>query len=209
MDARATALLRTMGQAKAYHHDAFVFVEGDRAATIYLVESGQVRLSIISESGRELTLAIARPGDVIGEADAILGQNRTCQARVSRPNTRVRVIAWAEVMRHPEARVIWTALLRVMSERAIARDRRIVQATYESAPIRIARALNDLAAGDGRVIVSTHNQIAELAGCSREVATRVLGHFEYRGLIRRAPGHRILVDRPIDLDKAQVAYYNR
>jgi CRP-like cAMP-binding protein len=44
------------------------------------------------------------------------------------------------------------------------------------------------------VVAITHEQIAELAGTSRETATKVLGDFAERGMIRLGRGRITILD---------------
>lgn len=44
-----------------------VYTCGDRAETIYFVESGQIKLLMLSPEGKECLLAIHTAGDIFGE----------------------------------------------------------------------------------------------------------------------------------------------
>ncbi|HEV2665507.1 MAG TPA: cyclic nucleotide-binding domain-containing protein, partial [Blastocatellia bacterium] len=51
---------------KITKHD-HVYTCGDRADTVYFVESGQVKLLMLSPEGKECLLAIHAAGDIFGE----------------------------------------------------------------------------------------------------------------------------------------------
>jgi len=203
IDPRSLQLLRSLGRPQVYERGQFIFVEGDAARALYVLDSGRVRLSCVHEEGRELTLSIIRPGDVFGEADAILCQARSCQAQAMRHDTRAIVIPWDGDGGPLGARPAYPALLRLMSERAVARDRRLVAIVCETAVGRVAAAINSLAETDGPIVIATHQQIADLAGSSREVATRIIGYFEQLGFLRRPRPHTLQVERPIDVRSAK------
>jgi CRP/FNR family transcriptional regulator, cyclic AMP receptor protein len=57
-----------------------IFSRGDPGGHLYLVTDGRVRLSVLTEDGRELAFAHATPGDVFGEIAAIDGGPRTADA---------------------------------------------------------------------------------------------------------------------------------
>ena len=72
-----------------------LFHKGDSGDAMYLIENGRVRISIIDEDGREITLAELAQGDFFGEMSIIDGRKRSADARViedgrfavlSRPN---------------------------------------------------------------------------------------------------------------------------
>jgi len=44
-----------------------VFSQGDPADTVYYIQEGRVRLSVVSKQGKEATLALLSPGDFLGE----------------------------------------------------------------------------------------------------------------------------------------------
>jgi CRP/FNR family transcriptional regulator, cyclic AMP receptor protein len=44
-----------------------IFAQGDRADTVFYVQRGKVRLSVLSKQGKEATIALLGPGDFLGE----------------------------------------------------------------------------------------------------------------------------------------------
>jgi CRP-like cAMP-binding protein len=81
-------------------------------------------------------------------------------------------------------------------------ERRLSDSFFKSVPQRVASTLCTLAGQQprhvlsprGQVIAITHEQIAELAGTSRETATKVLGDFADRGMIRLGRGRITIVN---------------
>jgi CRP-like cAMP-binding protein len=79
---------------------------------------------------------------------------------------------------------------------------RLSDSVFKSVPQRVASTLITLSGQNrrrglpsrGPVVALTHEQVAALAGTSRETATKVLGDFADRGLIRLARGRITLVD---------------
>src|SRR5687768_80929 len=45
----------------------FVYTPGDRAETVYVLRKGRIKLSVLSESGKEFAIDIFQPGDIFGE----------------------------------------------------------------------------------------------------------------------------------------------
>jgi len=53
---------------KAHLKDKIIFLEGDPAEAFYFIKSGQVKISKLSEAGREIIVHILGPGDYFAEA---------------------------------------------------------------------------------------------------------------------------------------------
>jgi CRP-like cAMP-binding protein len=52
---------------KQYRRSGIIFSQGQRAAEMFLIKAGRVKLSKVTEDGEEMTLDIRRAGDFIGE----------------------------------------------------------------------------------------------------------------------------------------------
>src|SRR3954465_8645434 len=50
-----------------------IFSQGDKADAVFYVQKGRVRLSVVSQSGKEATIGIVHEGEFIGEG-ALAGQ---------------------------------------------------------------------------------------------------------------------------------------
>jgi CRP/FNR family cyclic AMP-dependent transcriptional regulator len=50
-----------------YQPKQAIFSQGDRADTIFYIQQGTVRLSVLSRQGKEATLSLLGPGDFLGE----------------------------------------------------------------------------------------------------------------------------------------------
>ena len=45
----------------------FIYMPGDRADYVYILKQGRVKLSVLSESGKEIAIDIIQPGEIFGE----------------------------------------------------------------------------------------------------------------------------------------------
>jgi CRP/FNR family transcriptional regulator, cyclic AMP receptor protein len=50
-----------------FHKNQEVFSQGDLADTVFYIQSGQVKLTVMSEQGKEAVVAILEPGQFFGE----------------------------------------------------------------------------------------------------------------------------------------------
>src|SRR3982750_32220 len=66
----AQAFLDSAGLSKkivAFGRDEVVFSQGDRCESVMYIQSGGVKLSVLSKTGREAVVAMLGPGDFFGE----------------------------------------------------------------------------------------------------------------------------------------------
>ena len=169
-----------------------IFHEDDPGSTVSVVCSGQVKLSCTSREGRTLILKIAVPGDVLGLGAVISGSNYELTAEALEPVLlknvrREEFIAFLES--HVEASMHAARALSEEYKSAFFDARRLALAP--SAAGRLASVLLDWArhtCTDARemrfTMALTHEELANLAGTSRETVTRVLSRFQREKLIQ-------------------------
>src|SRR6185295_6330710 len=74
----AQAFLDSSGVARTvaeYSRDETIFTQGDRCVDVLYIQSGGVKLSVLSKTGREAVVAVLGPGDFFGEG-CLAGQPR-------------------------------------------------------------------------------------------------------------------------------------
>jgi uncharacterized membrane protein len=82
LDDRAATELRSLLKAKTVTSNTRLFRQGDSGDSMYLIESGRVRITINDEDGHEVILAELAQGDFFGEMALIDGKQRSADARV-------------------------------------------------------------------------------------------------------------------------------
>ena len=70
---------------QAYPRGAKLLQEGQSARSIFLVCRGRVRLSVCSENGRQLSLRVAEPGEILGLSAALSGGFHEVSAEAVEP----------------------------------------------------------------------------------------------------------------------------
>ena len=153
---------------------------------LYIVKSGRLRLYMLSEEGKEITLYRLSPGDICMLSASCVLSSITFDVYVDAevPSYCYMVSSHAFMSlqeRVPEARIF--AL-----ERAVSRFSDVMwvmqQIIFMSMDKRLAIFLLDECAVNGTDTVSmTHEQIANHLGTAREVVTRMLRHFASDGII--------------------------
>ena len=59
---RITAQVRSLRKARG----EFIYTPGNRADFIYFLKQGRIKLSVLSESGKEIAIDIIQPGEIFG-----------------------------------------------------------------------------------------------------------------------------------------------
>jgi len=187
----ATRALNQIRRSTSYPAGAVLYLEGEAARGVYLVCHGRVKLMTASSEGKTLIVKIAGPGEVLGLHAALSGSKHETSVETLQP-TQVSYINREDFLRfikdHSEA------CLRVAQH--LGRD---CHSAYElvrsiglsnSVPEKLARFLSEWSAG-GQLINGfvrtklslTHEEMAQLIGCSRESVSRALSDFRRQGLI--------------------------
>jgi CRP/FNR family transcriptional regulator, cyclic AMP receptor protein len=191
---------------RRYRKGEVIFAQGDPGTTLYLVESGRVRIALTSSQGKEKILALRGVGDFFGEQALLDGEPRSADAVAHEP-TGLLLLQRPDFTRFLEARPkLAVRLLAALSRRLRHSTQMVQDASFLDIPGRLARVLLDLAESEGRatdeglVITSRLSQaeLAALAGATRESINKWLGFYERQGLIRR-DRDRITVVKPQQL----------
>ncbi|OUD03885.1 cyclic nucleotide-binding protein [Streptomyces swartbergensis] len=198
MDAIAAA-----APMKTYSTGELLYSPSQPSEVLFILKRGRVRIFRVSADGRALTCAIISPGTIFGEM-VLLGQRMYDNFAEALDNVTVCVMSRADVHRFllSDARIS-ARITEILGRRLTDLEQRLSDSVFKSVPQRIATTLLTLAAetrprvlgARSPQIALTHQQIAALAGTSRETTTKVLRDFADQNLIRLARG-RITVLAP-------------
>lgn len=185
-----------------------IFREGDASDTCYVVRSGHARAVREHPDGRTITLAHFGPGDIFGELAMFDDERRSATVETLDPLESV-AVAGSDMRRllreHPDIAV---KLVIALGRRLREANERLARQSFQTVQSRVAVVLGKLVeqaraegAGDGDVLVRiTQADIAQLAGSSRESASRFLAVLERAGVITQGRG-RITVHDPDALSR--------
>jgi CRP/FNR family transcriptional regulator, cyclic AMP receptor protein len=179
-----------------------VFREGDESDTCYVVRSGHTRAIREHTDGRSITLSNFGPGDIFGELAMFDNESRSATIEALE-NTEVIAILGGDMRRllreHPDIAVKLVAALgrrlRQTNERLARQSFQTVQSRVAAVLAQLVRAARAEGAGDGDVLItSTQADLAQLAGSSRESASRFLAVLERAGIITQGRGRLVVHD---------------
>jgi len=158
---------------------------------VYIVLSGDVKLSINSNDGRRLIVRIAKAGHILGLSSALSGLLNAMTAEILYPS-KIAVIERSQFLsflaRHPDAYQAVTEELSLHYKLACEQLRTV--GLSASVREKLARLLLDWSehgqkteTGTRLIFALTHEEIGEFIGASRETVTRTLSAFKSRRLV--------------------------
>ncbi len=187
--------------ARSYPRGGTILRRGDPGTSMVLVVEGRVRVGVTSEDGREVTLGILGPGDVLGEMALLDGQERSADV-VALEDCSVKLVERGRFLRLlRESPDLCLQLLAVLTERLRRANRAVEDIALLSLEGRLARLLTRLAqdygkpeGGGVRIDVRlSQKDLSALVGSSREKVNRQLRAWEEEGTIGKAGGHLLLL----------------
>ena len=182
-----------------------VFREGDSSNTCYIVRDGRARATHEHGDGRTITLATFGPGDIFGELAMFEDERRSATVEAVEPTSVVAVLGpdmRALMNEHPE---IATRLVIALGRRLRDANQRLSRQSFQTVQSRVAMVLSELVAqeadgSDDVLVTTTQADLAQLAGSSRESASRFLAVLERAGVISQGRG-RLVVHDPQALEQ--------
>jgi CRP/FNR family transcriptional regulator, cyclic AMP receptor protein len=180
-----------------------IFREGDASDTCYVVRSGHARAVRENVDGRAIALAHFGPGDIFGELAMFDAELRSATLEAL-DDLEAIAIAGSDMRRLMREHAEMSAKLAIaLARRLREANERLSRQSFQTVQSRVAGVLFDLveqAHGEGAgprdvELKVTQAKIAELAGSSRESASRFLAVLERAAIITQGRG-RILVHDP-------------
>jgi CRP/FNR family transcriptional regulator, cyclic AMP receptor protein len=188
LDEPERAALRELAVARHYERGDILFHRGDDPGAAHVLLAGRAKVSLLTDSGREILVSIAGPGDLVGEIGAVAGRRRTATVRALEP---VRSLALpADALRAAVARspALAMVLLEVAADRLQSADDQRLEFAGHDVLGRVARRLASLAEESGTAVPGgialgvalSQEDLASWTAASREAVNRALA--QLRGL---------------------------
>jgi CRP/FNR family transcriptional regulator, cyclic AMP receptor protein len=173
-----------------------LFDQGDPGDAFYVIESGEIEISVHSRDGRKLALDVLSSGEVFGEI-ALFGGDRTAAA-VALSDCALRRMRRADVMgavrREPELALDF---IDVLCQRLRALSAKLEERSFLPLPVRLANRLLylDEKIGAGGPLMISQAELAELVGATREAVAKTLSIWRARDWIALSRGSVRVLDR--------------
>lgn len=187
----ALAELEGMEYPTNYPAGVTLFSEKQTPEGVYIIISGEVKLSMNSMDGKRLILRIARAGEVLGLGSVVNGGSSEITVETLHA-ARIAVIERNEFLgflhRHPE--VYQAVTLELSRHLNLVCEQLRTLGLSSSAPEKLARLLLEWSESGQKTETGTrfhfpltHEEIGEFIGTSRETVTRTLSVFKTRRLV--------------------------
>jgi CRP-like cAMP-binding protein len=169
-----------------------LYLTGDPSRNVYLLKRGRVKIANTAPSGKEVTFDILEPGEVFGELDVMEDAPRSTSAEAL-DDALICVIPRKDfdqyLAMHPTVSV---KLIKLIGLRLKKIQSRVEDLVFRDVPARLAHLLSELGRTEGVAdkqgirlkIKLTHQEMANLIGCSRETVSTTMGQFRDDGLIQ-------------------------
>jgi CRP-like cAMP-binding protein len=192
--------LATEGPGRSVLHNttkqAF-FSQGDPADSVFYLQSGRAKLTVISKRGKEATVTMLAAGDFFGEESmAAAGELRTSSAMAVSTCVALKIDRTRMLRVLHEEHAFSDFFMRFILTRGIRTQADLVDQLFNSSERRLARTLLLMAeyggSGEPATLIPpvTQETLAEMIGTTRSRVSffmnrfRKLGYIEYNGRIR-------------------------
>jgi CRP/FNR family transcriptional regulator, cyclic AMP receptor protein len=166
-----------------------IFTQGDATDAVFYIQKGRVRLTVVSESGKEATLGIMKEGDFFGEG-GLAGQPLRMGSAIAMTDCELMQIDKKAMMlalhQEPTLSDLFTAYL---LGRNIRYEADLVDQLFNSSEKRLARTLLLLAhfgkEGVPEIVVPKISQetLAEMVGTTRSRVSFFMNRFRKLGFV--------------------------
>jgi CRP/FNR family cyclic AMP-dependent transcriptional regulator len=199
-----SAALFTNAKPMRLTRDKVLFLAGDVGDGCYRVESGLLKVTMVSRSGDERIFAFLGPRAIVGELSVIDGRPRSASVVAVRTATlsflsRAAFEAFAK--KHAE---VYQSLVMLLATRLRETNAVVVAGSFLPLRGRVASTLLELAqvfgqdVGSGRIVIRQkigQSDLAAMAGIARENVSRILNYWKRRKLISRMSGYYCLENK--------------
>lgn len=189
---KALDLMAQKSRIVNYPNKTIIYYQDEPNEKFYLIRDGKVKISKFTAEGKEVTVEIMGNGEAFGYVSLL--ENDTCECTVTTlTDTEILVMGkfdFQEMLEdYPE---LFRGLLTCTCHRLRSAYQHIETISASNAKQRVARILLEMARQEGQYKDSkltfksrlTHQELANLAGTSRETVTRVLTYLKQKGFIK-------------------------
>ena len=167
-----------------------IFAQGEYSDAIFFVQSGRVKISVVSTGGKEAVLAMLGPHGFFGEG-ALVGQSvRISSASTLEATTVFRVEKTVMIRALRDQTELSEKFLAALLMRNIEIEEDLCDQLFNHSEKRLARVLMKLARlrdhdemPNARLTALSHETLAEMVGTTRSRITHFMNKFRKLGLI--------------------------
>lgn len=196
------ALVQTAahGRVRKLAKHAHVYMGGDQDAAVYFIESGQIKLLMLTPDGKECLLAILTAGDIFGEL-CLTGLGRRHETAMAMTQAVVRVIPHPQFLACLRQAELLESFVHYLAQRITEQQTIIADFVTVDSEQRLGKTLLHLARklskhDPHRPCIEhriTHEELAAMVGTTRPRISEFMQRFRALGLIEISAEHGLVV----------------
>ena len=167
-----------------------VYTSGDQDDMVYFIESGQVKLLMLSSDGKECLLAIHSGGDIFGEL-CLSGLGARMETATAMKQTLVKKIPCAQFFARLSRDSLFEGFVRYLAVRIADQQQIIANLVTVDSEQRLGQTLLQLARTMGKKdprnirieLKISHEELSEMVGTTRPRISLFMQRFHNLGLI--------------------------
>ena len=191
LETEAIEKIANIGSKRNYTKDSIIMMEEEVGSALFVIINGKVKVARTSNDGKEVILTILSESDFFGEMAILDGLTRSATVTAIE-DSELFIIERTEFLNllkdHPEVSI---SLLYELTRRLRAADMKIKSLSLKDAEGKVATVILQLADDVGKIkqgIVEIdklplQQDLANMAGTSRETISRTLHAFAKKGLV--------------------------
>jgi CRP/FNR family transcriptional regulator, cyclic AMP receptor protein len=185
---------------RAFLKGNLILSQGDAGEALFLIKSGQVKVTVVAEDGREVILSVLGAGSFFGEMALVDDEPRSAHVIAMEDTTLLQLRREDFRARLRSAPELAISLLRELSRRLRRADDTIASLILLDVNGRIAHLLLELAreeGGEAGIRITrrlTHASIGQMVGASRETVSRTMRNLVLRSVIAVTRKEILLLD---------------
>ena len=179
---------------------ANVYNGGDQDEMVYFIESGQIKLLMLSSEGRECLLAIHTDGDIFGEL-CLSGLGARLETATAMKPTTLKQVPCSQFFARLNRDSLFEGFVQYLAVRIADQQQIIANLVTVDSEQRLGQTLLQLARTLGKKdprsirieLKISHEELSEMVGTTRPRISLFMQRFRNLGLIERNGGHFLII----------------
>jgi CRP-like cAMP-binding protein len=177
-----------------------IYTCGDQEEMVYFIESGQIKLLLLSPAGKECLLAIHSGGDIFGEL-CLSGLGARQETATAMKATKVKQIPCAQFFARLQKDSLFEGFVRYLAVRIADQQQVIANLVTVDSEQRLGKTLLQLARTLGKKdprsirieLKITHEELSGMVGTTRPRISLFMQRFRNLGLIETNSDHFLII----------------
>jgi len=179
---------------------ANVYTCGDQDEMVYFIETGQIKLLLLSPEGKECLLAIHSSGDIFGEL-CLAGLGARHETAVAMKETKLKQIPCAQFFARLSGDALSDGFVRYLAVRIADQQHVIANLVTVDSEQRLGQTLLQLARTLGKKdprsirieLKISHEELSEMVGTTRPRVSLFMQRFRTLGLVETNSDHFLII----------------